>query len=265
MCTIVILRRVHPDYPLILAANRDELFDRPSAGVQVLCESPRAIGGKDLVRGGTWMGTTDAGFFVGLTNQRPKGPSLVAPRSRGEVVLRALQAGSVEAVERYLGTLNPAEFSPFNLLYGDAAMLRVAYARPDVPRIRSEEVPEGIHVLPNDVLDCPELPKVERARGLTREIAQRPFPELVRGLTAVLSDHALPALEHVPAPPPGASATHAQARQYQALCIHTPDYGTRTTALVALAPGRVAHYLASDTPPCQGPFHEHTPLLYPLR
>jgi uncharacterized protein with NRDE domain len=263
MCTIVILRRVHPDYPLVLAANRDEVLNRPALGPRVLSESPRAIGGKDLERGGTWMGTTDAGLFVGLTNQRPTGQPVVAPRSRGEVVLRALQAGSVEAIERYLDTLDARDFNPFNLLYGDAERLRVAYARPDSRHLAREDVPEGVHVLPNDVLDSPALPKVRRARGLALEVATRPWPELVRGLQALLSDSALPALEHLPEPPPGVPFTREQLRQYQALCIHTPGYGTRSSAIVALAPGRVGHYLASDSAPCGGDFRDVTPLLYP--
>lgn len=263
MCTIVILRHVHPEWPLVLAANRDESYGRPTEGPRVLSESPRVIGGRDKERGGTWMGTTDSGLFVGLTNQRLTGPAVGAPRSRGEVVLRALQAGSIGAVERFLGTLDPAEFNPFNLLYGDAQVLRVAYARPDARRLVHEDVPAGVHVLPNDVLNAPELPKVRRARGLAHEVAARPWPELVQGLQALLADAALPALEHIPEPAPGAPFSRELLRQLQALCIHTPGYGTRSSAIVALKSGRVGHYLASETPACQGPLRDVTSLLYP--
>ncbi len=252
MCTLLILRHVHPEWPLVLAANRDEFLARPAVGPQVLSTTPRAIGGRDVERGGTWMGATDGGLFVGLTNQRGS-LGQPAPRSRGEVVLRALQAGSVEAIERYLDDLRPADFQPFHLLYGDAARLRVAYARPDAARLVREDVPEGLHVLPNDVLDAPDLPKVRRARGLAAEVARRPWPELATALARVMADHTLPSLEEVPEP----------SRRYQALCTHTPGYGTRSSAIVALAPGRVAHYLASDAPPCQGPFRDVTALLYP--
>jgi len=95
------------------------------------------------------------------------------------------------------------------------------------------------------------------------EVAARPWPELVSGLQALLSDAAMPALEHLPEPAPGAPFPREQLRQYQALCIHTPGYGTRSSAIVALAAGRVAHYLASDTAPCAGDFRDVTPLLYP--
>src|ERR1044071_905457 len=56
MCTLVILRHVHPEWPLVLASNRDENLARPAAGPQVLATSPRVVGGRDLERQGTWMG-----------------------------------------------------------------------------------------------------------------------------------------------------------------------------------------------------------------
>jgi uncharacterized protein with NRDE domain len=263
MCTIVILRQVHPEWPLVLAANRDEFHARPATGPQVLLESPRAVGGRDVERGGSWMGVTNEGLFVGLTNQRGGRGLGPAPRSRGEVVLRALAAGSVEAIERYLDTLPGDEFLPFNLLYGDARQLRVAYARAGERRLRREDVPPGIHVLPNDVLDSPALPKVERARLLAARVAHRPWPELEAGLKGLLADTDLPALEQVPLPASGEDLPRDFLRQLQALCIHTPLYGTRSSTLVALAPGRVGHYLASDTAPCQGPWNDITGLLAP--
>jgi uncharacterized protein with NRDE domain len=264
MCTIVILRHIHPEYPLVLAANRDELYARPAVGPQVLSPSPRVVGGRDLERQGTWMGVTDGGLFVGLTNQRGSANLTRAPRSRGEVVMRALGSDGVEGVERYLASLDPREYNPFNLLYGDAGTLRVAYARPDSERMTVTDVPRGVHVLPNDVLDTPELPKVRRARKLAEAAAHQPWPEAVQALQALLADHLLP--ERAPALHPdeeGLPDIHERMRQYQALCIHTPGYGTRSSAIVALAPGRVAHYLAADVAPCQGPYQDVTPLLYP--
>ncbi|MDY7224982.1 NRDE family protein [Hyalangium rubrum] len=264
MCTLLILRHVHPEWPLILASNRDELYARPTTGPQVLAGSPRIlVPGLDGVRGGSWMGVTEGGLFVGLTNQRGSQAQGLAPRSRGEVVLSALGTGNIDAIERYLDTLEPAGFNAFNLLYGDAHTLRVAYARPSIPRVVREDVPAGIHVLPNDVLDSPELPKVERARMLAAEYTRRPWPELARALQGVMADHVLPPEEQSPEPPPEAAFSREQARQYQALCIHTPAYGTRSSALLALAPGRVGHFLVSDKPPCQQDFRDFGGLLSP--
>jgi uncharacterized protein with NRDE domain len=265
MCTLLILRHVHPEWPLVLAANRDELYERPTSGPQLLLGSPRVlIPGVDQARGGTWMGVTDGGFFVGLTNQRGGNAQGPAPRSRGEVVLSALRAGNIEAIERYLDTLDPSGFNPFNLLYGDARALRVAYARPDQPRLLREDVPTGIHVLPNDVLDAPELPKVARARMLAAEHVRKPWPLLARALQEVMADHHLPDEAQLPAPPPGTTYSREQARQFQALCIHTPYYGTRSSTLLALVPDRVAHCQVSEKPPCQHSFQDLTGQLSPL-
>lgn len=245
MCTLLILRHVHPEWPLILAANRDELYERPTTGPQLLPGSPRVlVPGLDEIRGGTWMGVTDRGFFVGLTNQRGGNAGGPAARSRGEVVVNALRAGGHEAIERYLDTLNPADFNAFNLLYGDAHALRVAYARPAQPLILRADVPAGIHVLPNDVLDAPGLLKVERARVLAAEHVRKPWPLLAPALQELMADHHLPGL--------------------QALCIHTPLYGTRSSTLLALAPERVAHCRVSQKPPCQLSFEDLTGQISPL-
>ncbi|WP_338867120.1 NRDE family protein [Myxococcus stipitatus] len=261
MCTLVILRQVHPEWPLVLAANRDEFYARPATGPQVLMESPRAVGGRDVERGGSWMGVTNQGLFVGLTNQRGGRTQGSAPRSRGEVVLKALQAGGVDGVERYLDTLRGEDFLPFNLLYGDARTLRVAYARTGQSRLRREDVPPGIHVLPNDDLDSPALPKVGRAKRMAAELVNQPWPRVEAGLKALLADDQLPPLEQVPVPPEGEAFPRDFLQQLQALCIHTPTYGTRSSAIVALAPGRVGHYLTSDTSPCKGPWRDVTSLL----
>ncbi|MCP3101872.1 NRDE family protein [Myxococcus sp. K15C18031901] len=260
MCTIVILRQVHPEWPLVLAANRDELYARPATGPQVLLESPRAVGGRDVERGGSWMGVTNGGLFVGLTNQRGGQEQPLAAHSRGEVVLEALRAGSPAAIERYLDTLSGADFRPFNLLYGDATTLRVAYARPGRRLIERADVPPGIHVLPNDTLDSTLLPKVERARLLAAQVAHQPWPQLTQGLKTLLADDLLPPADQVPA-----SLVEGLpddfARRLQALCIHTPAYGTRSSAIVALGPGHVGHYLVSDRAPCEGPWRDVTGLL----
>jgi uncharacterized protein with NRDE domain len=264
MCTLVILRHAHPEWPLVLAANRDERYDRPAEGPQVLLPSPRTVGGRDLERRGTWMGVTETGFVVALTNQRGSANLKVSPYSRGEVVLDALRAASLEGVERSLAALDAREYRPFNLLYGDATTLRVAYARPDSERVRVVDVPSGVHVLSNDVLDSPALPKVSRALALAEHAARTPWPQTVERLQAMLADHVLP--EHAPELLPeerSIPGIEQAIRHYQALCIHTQSYGTRSSAVVALAPGRVGHYLATDVAPCKAPLRDVTALLAP--
>lgn len=73
MCLIVVGWRVHPDYPLVVAANRDEFYARPTAALSRWPDAPEIIGGRDLEAGGTWLGISEAGRFAAVTNVREPG------------------------------------------------------------------------------------------------------------------------------------------------------------------------------------------------
>jgi uncharacterized protein with NRDE domain len=262
VCTIVVMRGVRADCPLVLATNRDEFFARETAGPGRLLERPSTVGGRDLVAQGTWMGVTRDGLFVGVTNHRrlehSERPAPV--RSRGELVLSALALGSVQAITRYVGTVDAREYNTFNLMWGDASALLVGYARDEQRQVLIESVPEGVHVLPNDRIDSPSFAKVERAKHLIAPYVQAPLPELTRALQAMLSDRSLPALDDIPDPPANSPFAAGQLRELAALCVRTPTYGTRSSTVVMLAPGRVVHYLFADGPPDQTTFVDVTPL-----
>lgn len=258
MCTIVMMYRVHAELPLVVAANRDEFYSRKTAGPQVLTERPRVVGGRDLERQGTWMGSTVTGFFAGLTNQRTYGPSDRTKRSRGQVVLDALNLGGADAVDGYLRALEHRAFNPFNLCYGDAGALRVAYVRPDGCEVIALE--PGVYVLANDVLRSVAFPKIERAEALMREAPSQAWSALLPTLAATLADHEMPDGKRVPKGPRGGLMPHALLRRLQALCIHTPLYGTVSSTVIALEAGRVAHYLYADGSPCTHPLRDVTSL-----
>src|SRR5579872_5578427 len=129
MCTLIAIFGVHPDLPLIVAANRDELYARPWAPPARVRESPVVVAGLDLTQKGTWLGVTRDGFFAGVTNQRTHGEVDAAKKSRGKLVLDVLEAGSVDAVVALVSGVDAREYNPFNLLFGDARSLHVAYAR----------------------------------------------------------------------------------------------------------------------------------------
>jgi uncharacterized protein with NRDE domain len=261
MCTILLLWRSHPVHPLIVAANRDELYERRASGAEILVARPRAVGGRDLRQGGSWMGVTATGLFVGLTNQRSHRPPRPALRSRGAVVVEALRRRTVSEIRRYLESLDLRHYNAFNLVFGDADTLELAYARPEAGSLDLEPVPIGASVLCNDRLGSPEFPKAARALELGRGLADLSWAELVPALQRLLADHGLPAPEHIPEPPASSVLPRELLRQLQALCIHTPAYGTCSSTIVALEPGRVAHYLFAAGPPCRSSFEERTDLL----
>ncbi|HEX6245482.1 MAG TPA: NRDE family protein [Polyangiales bacterium] len=260
MCTIVVLRKLRDDYPLVLATNRDEFYARLSTGPERLLDQPATVGGRDLVKGGTWMGVTREGLFVGVTNQRAVRPPDPSKRSRGELVLNALRLGTRDAVTRFLRGVDAREYNAFNLMWGDAHELFAAYAREDHGALEIERVPEGVHVLPNDRLDSADFPKVTRAQALLSPFVHGPYPELERALKGMLADRELPPLETLPDLPLPKSMSREFLHELSALCIRTPLYGTRTSTVVALTPGGVGRYLYADGAPDQSEFVDVTPL-----
>lgn len=262
MCTIVVLHGLHPEYGSVVAANRDEFHARPARPPEVLRPAdPRVVAGVDALMGGTWMGAADDGTFVALTNQRTWSAPDSAKRSRGEIPLGMLARGPVEAMGEHLERLDATEYNAFNLMFGDARRLFVAYGRPDRPRVDVRPLGAGVHVLVNDRMGSPEFPKTDRARELVEPHVTRPWFELRDALAAMLADHRVPSPDQLPDPPPGAPWPKEQLVRLQALCTHTEAYGTRSATLLALEPGRVTHYLHAEGPPCQAPFESVTGLL----
>jgi uncharacterized protein with NRDE domain len=268
------MRGVRADCPLILATNRDEFYARESAGPGRLLEHPSTVGGRDLVAQGTWMGVTREGLFVGITNHRRLEPDeKPGPlRSRGELVLQALALGSVPDITRFVGALDTRRYNAFNLMWGDASALLVGYARDEQRELLIDSVPEGVHVLPNDRLDSPSFAKVARAKELVEPYVAAPLPELTRALQSMLADRRLPELAElgsrveepgastIPVPPPASQLDRERLRALAALCVRTPLYGTRSSTVVMLAPGRVVQYLFADGAPDQTPFTDVMPL-----
>jgi uncharacterized protein with NRDE domain len=271
MCTVVALHRIRSDFPLVIAANRDEYYARAASRPALV--SGDVLAGRDLVAGGTWLGAHRQGLVVAITNQRTMRPPAADRRSRGALVAEALDTGSVEGVLALLRARAVNDYNPFNLLFGDGERLFVAYARDDLePRalgvdasrasaaaIVIEELAPGIVVLANDRIDSPDYPKTGRARALVEGSATAPWANLRDALEHALGDHERPPPEQVRASGPFEGAF---LRELQALCIHTPLYGTRSSTIVALsAEGEVAHYLHADGPPCTSAFEEHRALL----
>lgn len=123
MCLILIAYRCHPRYPLLVAANRDEFYDRPAAPLGFWHDLPQILAGRDLQKGGTWMGVTQSGRFAALTNYRE--PSRVMPDAPSRGCLVSDYLCSVESARVYLDRLAwTAEiYNGFNLLLGDAGQL----------------------------------------------------------------------------------------------------------------------------------------------
>jgi len=256
MCTIIVRHQMDDWCPTIIASNRDEFYDRAATGPAVLRSEPLIVGGRDEREGGTWFGLTRDGLFVGLTNQRSFGTRDDSLRSRGGLVLDVLGEGSLEGVKRYLSRLDPASYNEFNLIFGDGAEVCAAYGRRDAQEIEIEMLDGGVHVLCNDRLGSPEFPKAEKARARVMAILPDHWPRLKEQLVEVLSDGSLPDPSEVPPIPPGAPFDQEVARYLQAIYVKTPVYGTVSSTLAAVSPGRVEQYEFTEDTPSEQSFED---------
>ena len=158
MCIIAVAYRVHPSWPLIVAANRDELHARPSKALATWDTAPTVIAGKDLVAGGTWLGVAGNGRFAAVSNVRSAGHSLPTGLSRGKLVLDFL-VGSM------LPDHEAAAFNPFNMIAIDGEEVQFVSNRPEPRRVR---VKAGLHAFSNGAFDD-EWPKTRRLKEAMKE------------------------------------------------------------------------------------------------
>ncbi len=158
MCLIVLAWQVHPRYPLVLVANRDEFYDRPAAPAHWWPDNPGVLAGRDLGAGGTWLALGNDGRWAAVTNYR-EGQPIPGNRSRGELPLAFVTGDS--APGDFAASLDGvgAAYGGFNLLAGDKTSIAWVSNR----KAGHQMMASGIHTLSNHLLDTP-WPKSELAR-----------------------------------------------------------------------------------------------------
>jgi uncharacterized protein with NRDE domain len=159
MCLIVLAWRAHPDFPLVVAANRDEFHARPADAAAFWTDHPGILAGRDLEARGTWMGVSRGGRFAAVTNYRGARESR-AIESRGALVTRFLQESSSPG--GFMKKIDGSQYSGFNLLADDGKELWWMSNRNGAPR----KLEPGIYGLGNLLLESPEVePAKQRFRG----------------------------------------------------------------------------------------------------
>lgn len=246
MCTLAIYFKVFPDYPVIIAANRDEYLARPTLPPTTLLEHPRVVGGKDLQASGTWLGINQYGLVAGLLNRQRAvyGDPNPALRSRGLLCLDALRYPTVAAAAAFVRGQRGADYNAFNLLVASRDEAFVAYNRGG--GLELAVLAPGIHLLTNLDLDDFECPRISRAHERfaslckSAEFARDPLAHRDR-LAELLADHS--------------TQLDARSGQPNALCQHMGDYGTRSASLIfeGRDAASVSHFFAPG-PPCTAPF-----------
>ena len=225
MCLILVAWRVQPQYPCVVAANRDEFHGRPTAEADWWSKPSSILAGRDLQAGGTWLGVTRGGRFAALTNFRdPLRSSAARPVSRGTLVTDFLQAagptkaGLAEIAQR------GAQCNPFNMLCSDGKTLGIFESTTGQARTLGP----GIYALSNHLLDTP-WPKVTQAKSrLAEALAELPASAAMLDL---LRDAEPAADEDLPR----TGVSLEMERMLSSAFITGERYGTRCSTLVTFA------------------------------
>ncbi len=221
MCTIVLLRRPGHDWPLVIAANRDEMLDRPwRPPGRHWPERPEIVAGRDESAGGTWLGVNDSGLVAAVSNRRGSLGPAPGKLSRGALPLAALAHGRAADAAEALQRIDAGAYRAFNLVLADRETALWLRNRADGGGIERFDIPEGVSMVTAGELNDPESPRIEAF---------------------------LPCFRAAPPPEPRAGDWHAWERllasretgaagdPLAAMCIATDaGFGTVSSSLIAL-------------------------------
>lgn len=224
MCLLVFAWKIHPDYDLILAANRDEFFNRPTRPATLWDDKPELLAGMDLEGGGTWLGVTLGGKFSAITNYRDMKNHKENAPSRGKLPLNYLSG--IQSPSAYIDSIRSGayRFNGFNLIAGNKNAIWYYSNIQDKP----EKLGPGIYGLSNHLLDTP-WPKVEKAKETLAEIMAGDEPTHEK-LFRLLNNRS-------PAPEnqlPDTGLDRATEKMVSSAFIEMDGYGTRSSTVIML-------------------------------
>ena len=233
MCLIVFAYNIHPSYRLVLAANRDEFYERPSSSADFWKDHPDVLAGRDLKSGGTWLGITKNGKISAVTNYRDPLTFKSDALSRGKLVSRYLTG--THDCERYLKKIAPQidRYNGFNLLLGDDDDLCVFSSRGEKQKLKP-----GIYGLSNHLLDSP-WPKVARSKRMLKAALAKKGDALEEALFALLADRRVPSDDQLPSTGVGLEWE----RLLSTIFIESPIYGTRSSTVLLVGKNRRVRFV----------------------
>ncbi len=240
MCLLAVQYRLVPESPILVAANREEYFDRPSLPPSIQSGKPRVLCGMDQKGGGTWLGVNQNGVFVGLCNRATSVP-LFGQRSRGLLALDLLRCSSADrALEKAEGEFAKTRYDGCNIIVADA---NSGYAIHADERQEVVELKDGLNIIGARNLNDPEDQRVQMARRLlTLQTLDSPVKFL-----AVASK----VFARSPVGPGRPS-----------MVVRNGDYGTISSTLIALGvKPRDAIYQFSNGAPDQVKYEDFSPML----
>jgi uncharacterized protein with NRDE domain len=234
MCLFLVALDAHPFYEIIIAANRDEFYDRPTRSAEFWDERPDILGGKDLRGGGTWLGLTKGGKIAAITNFRDPAALKDNAPSRGELVSTYLK-GSYDPRE-YLSELTGRAdlYNGFNLIAGHSKEIHWYSNYGEGPK----KIEPGIHGLSNHLLDTP-WPKVVRGKAKLEKIVEDQGRIDPVDVFEILQDNLKPDDKDLP----DTGVDLEWERILSPIFISSPSYGTRSSSVILIdRKGQVAFF-----------------------
>jgi uncharacterized protein with NRDE domain len=233
MCLIVFAYNAHPSYPLILAANRDEFYERPSSPADFWEESPQILAGKDLKEGGTWLGITREGKFAAITNYRDPAAFKINAQSRGKLV-RDFLCGD-QSADKYLENISQQsdKYNGYNLILRDNDGLYIFSNRAEKQKLSA-----GIYGLSNHLLDT-SWPKVRKAKKELKRALKERGTAWEDALFAILSSRHVAPDDELPATGVG----REWERLLSPIFIKSPNYGTRSSTILLIGKNKHVKFI----------------------
>ncbi|RUQ33591.1 MAG: NRDE family protein [Candidatus Competibacteraceae bacterium] len=223
MCLILLAYRCYPGLDLLVAANRDEFHNRPTAPLAFWDDAPQVLAGRDLQQGGSWMGVTRTGRFAALTNYRDPNRVRHDAPSRGQLVSDYLQ-GEEPALDYLARLATQSEvYNGFNLLLGDEAGLHYYSNCGGAP----QTLLPGWYGLSNHLLNTP-WPKLQRGLALVQDALERRPDPVPDDLLSVLADRTLAPDAELPQ----TGVPLEWERWLSPIFIDAPGYGTRSSTVL---------------------------------
>ena len=245
MCLILFSYQMHPLYPLVLAANRDEFYNRPTAPLDFQDDARQILSGRDIQHNGTWLGLTKTARLAAITNFRDPSAIIENAPSRGHLVSNFLM--SDESSKAYLEKVKSTrkQYNGFNIIVGDPTGLFYYSNRENI----IQAIRPGIHGLSNKFLDTP-WPKIEKGKAFLKEIIDANEKINPENLFSILKDNAYPPSHMLPRTGVG----RCWEKVLSPLFISSKYYGTRSSSIILMEKtGKVTFlertFIAGDSAP----------------
>jgi uncharacterized protein with NRDE domain len=224
MCLIVLAYKYHPDYKLILGANRDEFYDRPADAAHQWKDNPSLLAGKDLKEGGTWCGITTDGKIAAITNYRNMKSIKKNAVSRGKIVTGYLLGNY--SPEQFAGELieTAEQYNGYSLVFGNKSDL---YFFSNQTK-KLEEIQPGIHGLSNHLIDTPWF-NVTCGKNLLKNAINN-HSDFTGKLFEMLNDKTLAPDSDLP----DTGLPVETEKKISSIFVENKNYGTRSSTVILI-------------------------------